>query len=128
MIEAVQVKKEWKLVKEPDQALFRSLKDELNVDELIIHLLLQRGIQTYAEAKDFFNPGINQLHNPFLMDGMLEAVNRIHQAVKNDEHILIFGDYDVDGTTSVALTYSYFKQVFPCFKVNIADLVVKTKD
>lgn len=113
MIEAVQAKKEWKLAKEPDQALFRSLKEELDVDDLIIRLLLQRGIQTYAEAKEFFNPGENQLHNPFLMDGMLEAVNRIHQAVKNNEHLLIFGDYDVDGTTSVALTYSFFKQVFP---------------
>lgn len=113
MIETMQSYKNWKLAKEPSKALFSQLKEELEVDDLIIRLLIQRGIHTYEEAKSFFNPGVSQLHDPFLMNGMLDAVTRIHKAVENEEHILIFGDYDVDGTTSVALAYSYFKQIFP---------------
>ncbi|MEX1190211.1 MAG: single-stranded-DNA-specific exonuclease RecJ [Bacteroidia bacterium] len=113
MIDVLPVTKLWKLAEKPDPEVFRSLKESLKVDDVIINLLIQRGINTFEAAKQFFSPGENQLHDPFLMQGMHQAVDRIEKAVSNQESILIFGDYDVDGTTSVALVYSYFKNIFP---------------
>lgn len=92
-----------------DVEKFNRLKQELGIRDVFIKLLLQRGIETFDEAKKFFRPTADQLHNPFLMKDMDKAVQRIQRAIENDEKILIYGDYDVDGTTSVAATYSFFR-------------------
>ena len=85
-----------------DLARLCRLKDEIHCSELIAHLLINRGITTFEEAKDFFRPDLSKLHDPFLMKNMHHAVERISKALENKEQILIFGDYDVDGTTAVA--------------------------
>ena len=76
---------------------------------IVAALLLQRGIETYEDAKTFFRPSLEDLHDPFLMKDMDKAVERIEAAIANNENILVYGDYDVDGTTSVALMSSYLK-------------------
>ena len=99
----------WTTNKKPDSKKIKILQDALQVDEIIASLLVQRGIETYEEAKAFFRPSLEDLHNPFLMKDMDKAVARIEKAIANKENILIYGDYDVDGTTSVALLSSYLK-------------------
>ncbi|WP_375238344.1 single-stranded-DNA-specific exonuclease RecJ [Aurantibacter sp.] len=99
----------WTLRPKPEQKKINHLKDTLNVDSTIASLLIQRGIEDFDTAKDFFRPSLDHLHNPFLMKDMQKAVDRIGTALKNNERILVFGDYDVDGTTSVALMSSYLK-------------------
>ncbi len=86
------------------------LKHQLNIDEVLATLLVNRGINTFDEARDFFRPSLNHLHDPFLMRDMEIAIARIDQAIDSKERILIYGDYDVDGTTSVSLVYSFFKK------------------
>jgi single-stranded-DNA-specific exonuclease len=86
------------------------LHQELSIDENLVQLLVQRGITTFDEAKDFFRPSLDKLHDPFLMKDMDKAIQRIEEAFKNKEHILIYGDYDVDGTTAVALVYIFLKK------------------
>lgn len=97
----------WKLKKEPNNDIVSKLSKSLNVETSIAKLLVLRNITSYDEAKTFFRPSLDDLHNPFLMKDMDLAVNRIEQAIENKENILIFGDYDVDGTTAVSLVYSY---------------------
>lgn len=80
-----------------------------NINPVFAKLLLQRGIKTYEEARSFFRPNLLNMHNPFLMTGMDEAVARVNKAIEEGEKLLIYGDYDVDGTTAVALVYSYLK-------------------
>lgn len=101
------------------------LSEELNIDEILAQMLVARGIKTFEQAKLFFRPSLDDLHDPFLMNGMEEAVSRIQRAIKNQEHILIYGDYDVDGTTSVALTYSFFKDLYPHLTYYIPDRYVE---
>ena len=88
------------------------LSKELNINPILSGMLVRRGISTFDEAKDFFNPDIRLLHDPFLMKDMDKAVSRIEKAISEKENIMIYGDYDVDGTTSVALTYSFFKEIY----------------
>lgn len=90
-----------------------ALQRELKVHPAICQILVQRGIETYDQAKAFFRPSLTELHDPFLMKGMHEAVNRIATAFLNKEKVLIYGDYDVDGTTSVATVYSFFREIYP---------------
>ena len=85
---------------------------ELGIDWPLAQLLIQRNIHTYREAREFFRPDLKNLHDPFLMKNMDVAVQRIEQAIQNGEKVMIYGDYDVDGTTAVALVYSYFKDHF----------------
>ncbi len=99
----------WTLKPKPDNNKVAHLQNVLQVDETIASLLVQRGIETYEEAKAFFRPSLNDLHNPFLMKDMDKAVARIEKAIGNKENILVYGDYDVDGTTAVALMSSYLK-------------------
>lgn len=99
----------WNLLPKPNEALVASLSKDLGVEPLIAELLANRGITAYAEAKKFFRPSLDDLHDPFLMKDMEQAVNRIEQALELQENILVFGDYDVDGTTAVALMSSYLK-------------------
>ncbi|WP_439152528.1 single-stranded-DNA-specific exonuclease RecJ [Winogradskyella sp.] len=99
----------WTLKPKPEAPKVEALKKALQVDDIVATLLLQRGIDTYEVAKTFFRPSFEDLHNPFLMKDMDLAVSRIESAIENNENILVYGDYDVDGTTSVALMSSYLK-------------------
>ncbi|MCP4052544.1 MAG: single-stranded-DNA-specific exonuclease RecJ, partial [Mesoflavibacter sp.] len=99
----------WTLKPKPNPEIVKQLQQSLNVDEAIATLLVQRGIETFEDAKHFFRPSLEHLHDPYLMKDMDKAVTRILQAIKDDENILVYGDYDVDGTTSVALMSSYLK-------------------
>ncbi|MEC4052455.1 single-stranded-DNA-specific exonuclease RecJ [Myroides odoratimimus] len=101
----------WYLKQDPDEKIVAHLQEVLGVDPIVGRLLAQRGIETFEAAKKFFRPSLEDLHDPFLMADMTEAVHRILNAIKNRESILVFGDYDVDGTTSVALMYSYLKSL-----------------
>ena len=91
-------------------AEMEELQRTLNVDAVLASLLVRRGITTFEEARRFFRPELEHLHDPFLMQDMRVAISRIEQAKASKEKILVYGDYDVDGTTSVALVYSFFKK------------------
>ncbi len=111
----------WTLKPKPEPKLVNTLSEELGVAPIIATLLVQRGITNYQEAKNFFRPNLLQLHDPFLMKDMDKAVTRIEKAITNQENILIYGDYDVDGTTSVALLSSYLKTFYPNVATYIPD-------
>ncbi len=93
------------------------LSKVLNIDENLATLLVQRGICTYEDAKTFFRPSLSQLHDPFLMKDMDKAVERVLRAINEGEKVLVYGDYDVDGTTAVALVYTYLKPFFKKKKI-----------
>lgn len=99
----------WTLAPKPDQEKVAQLQKSLGVEEAIAFLLVQRGIETFEQAKKFFRPQLEDLHDPFLMKDMDVAVKRIQEAVHEEEFIMVYGDYDVDGTTSVALMSSYLR-------------------
>src|SRR5690554_344522 len=101
----------WTVKKTHQPEVVQNLQKKLNVHPLIAMLLEQRGVQTFEEARDFFRPTLEQLHDPFLMKDMDKAVQRVAQALENQERILVFGDYDVDGTTAVALMASYLRSI-----------------
>jgi single-stranded-DNA-specific exonuclease len=111
----------WTIKPKPAQENINNLVSSLQVDELIAALLVQRGIETYAQAKQFFRPSLSDLHDPFLMKDMDKAVNRIEKAIANQENIMVFGDYDVDGTTAVSLVSSYLKTYYPNVATYIPD-------
>ena len=111
----------WTIKPKPKQEDIDVLANELRVDELVAQLLLQRGIATYDEAKSFFRPQLSELHDPFLMMDMEVAVHRIEKAIANGENILVYGDYDVDGTTAVALLSSYLLSYYPNVATYIPD-------
>ena len=104
------MKKRWVQAVKGNKETTDLLAQQLNIDQSLAEILVQRGISSFQEAKDFFRPQLTQLHDPFLMKDMDKAISRIDHALATHEKILIYGDYDVDGTTSVALTYSFFKQ------------------
>jgi len=103
------MQKSWRIKKPADINDLKHLSAALNVDMAIANLLIQRGIKTFSEARSFFRPKLTDLHDPFLMKDMDKAVARVKKAIDNDEKVMIYGDYDVDGTTSVALMYSFLK-------------------
>ncbi|GAA4035091.1 single-stranded-DNA-specific exonuclease RecJ [Flavobacterium cheonhonense] len=111
----------WTLKTKPSPEKVKALAAELKVDELIAMLLVQRGIETYEAARQFFRPSLADLHNPYLMKDMDKAVARIEAAIANAENILVFGDYDVDGTTAVSLVSSYLKSFYPNVATYIPD-------
>ena len=102
----------WKSKNEPDLSLVENLKSALNAPDIIARMLVQRGIDTIDKVNAYFNPRVEDLHDPFLMKDMDKAIERIQFAQEKKEGVLIYGDYDVDGTTSVALAYSFFKDKF----------------
>jgi len=104
------MEKRWAQVEKGNPSISNALARELNIDASLAQILTQRGITNFEEARYFFRPQLMHLHDPFLMKGMKKAIERIKLALQNEEKILIYGDYDVDGTTAVALTYSFFKQ------------------
>ena len=100
------------VVKEPQDPIeVKSIADSLNIAEVLANLLVMRNIKTFAQAKKFFRPSIEDLHDPFLMNGMAEAANRVIHAITENEKILVYGDYDVDGTCSTALMYMFLKSL-----------------
>ena len=111
----------WTIKAKPVQKDMDSLSEVLNVDSLVAQLLIQRGIDSYEKAKKFFRPQITDLHDPFLMKDMDVAVERIENAISSNENILVYGDYDVDGTTSVALVSSYLLGYYPNVATYIPD-------
>ena len=115
------MKKQWLTHTHYSSELVSGLQQHLAVDETVAKLLALRGISTFDEAKTFFRPNLNTLHNPFLMKGMETAIHRINKAIENNEKVLVFGDYDVDGTTAVALVYSFFKSYINEIRYYIPD-------
>lgn len=111
----------WNLKPQPEQHKIQHLAEALNVEPVIASLLVQRGVETYEQARQFFRPSLSGLHDPYLMKDMEKAVQRIQQAIANNENILVFGDYDVDGTTSVALMSSYLRSFYPNVDTYIPD-------
>ena len=99
----------WQAVSPPEDSKVQELVDQLNVPRELAYLLAQRGITDFNQAKEYFRPEWSQLHSPFLMQDMQQAVERIAKAIDRSEAVMVFGDYDVDGTTSVALVSSYLQ-------------------
>ncbi len=106
------MEKRWVFKKQGDKEAIKTLQKDLGVNFHIANLLAQRGIATFDEAKAFFRPQLSDLHDPFLMMDMDKAIDRIETAITNKEKILIYGDYDVDGTSAVALVYSVLKEFY----------------
>jgi single-stranded-DNA-specific exonuclease len=111
------MEKRWKII-ETDEEKIEQLHQSLSISLPLCNILVQRGIDSFQKAKDFFRPQLSQLHDPFLMKDMDKAVERILFAINNDQKILVFGDYDVDGTTSVALMYRFLKRIYTEEKID----------
>ncbi|MEZ4995920.1 MAG: DHH family phosphoesterase, partial [Bacteroidales bacterium] len=104
------MEKRWLLKERGDAHVVTTLATEMAVPAAVANLMVQRGITTKSQAEEFFNPSLASLHDPFLMKDMNRAVDRISTAISRNEKILVYGDYDVDGTTSVALLYSFLRE------------------
>ena len=102
--------KNWIKIDQPIIDEVNSLQMDLKIPHFICSLLLQRGVNSLDKAKLFFRPELDSLHDPFLMKDMDKAVERLHRAINSNEKILIYGDYDVDGTTAVSLMYLFLKE------------------
>ncbi len=111
----------WTLKPKPSEEKIKHLAQALNVEDFVAMLLIQRGIETFEDAKNFFRPSLEHLHDPYLMKDMDKAVARIERAIENQENIMVFGDYDVDGTTAVSLVSSYLKSHYPHIATYIPD-------
>jgi len=107
------MEKRWLYKPTPPPSELEALTKAINVNPYLATVLWQRGICDFDKAKEFFRPSLDHLHDPFLLTDMHEAVERLKQAIDKQEKILIYGDYDVDGTTAVALVYSYLKNFYP---------------
>src|SRR5215813_4992811 len=106
------MQKRWTIL-QADEDKVNSLQQSLKINPAICKILVQRNIETFDQAKDFYRPQLSDLHDPWLMKDMDKAVNRIITAIHSNEKILVFGDYDVDGTTSVACMYQFLKKIHP---------------
>jgi single-stranded-DNA-specific exonuclease len=106
------MQKYWKIKESGNRGLIEKLVTELNINHVLANLLVQRNITSFEQAKSFFRPSFDDLHDPFLMKDMDKAIDRLDKAIINNEKILIYGDYDVDGTTSVALVYTYLRKIY----------------
>ncbi len=115
------MEKRWVINDLADEEITEKLSEALNIDQVLAQLLVQRGVKNFVEAKDFFRPSLDNLHDPFLIKDMDKAVERIATAVQHDQRIMVYGDYDVDGTTAVALTYSFLKDFHPHVDFYIPD-------
>jgi single-stranded-DNA-specific exonuclease len=111
----------WTIKPKPSEEKVKNLATALNVEEFVATLLIQRGVETFEQARQFFRPTLADLHNPYLMKDMDKAVERIEKAIEKGENILVFGDYDVDGTTAVSLVSSYLKTYYPNVATYIPD-------
>jgi len=115
------MEKRWVVKEKGDTAVVKQLAGALGVSESLANLMAQRNISSAEEANYFFNPSLDYLHDPFLMKDMNIAVDRISSAIKKNERILVYGDYDVDGTTAVALMYSFLKDQYSNVEYYIPD-------
>ncbi len=104
------MKKRWVVKEKGDEQLITSLTEKLGIERVLVELLVQRGIHSFDEAKDFFRPDFSKLHDPFLLNDMDKAISRIMKAKASGEKIMVYGDYDVDGTTAVSLVYSFLRE------------------
>jgi len=111
----------WTLKPKPPKEKVEKLAKELQIEETLASILCQRNIETFEDAKKFFRPNLDDIHDPFLMKDMDKAVQRIEKAIEDEENILIYGDYDVDGTTAVSLVASYLKTNYPNIATYIPD-------
>ena len=102
--------KKWNIKQSVDKTKISELSKNLNISNVLTNLLIQRGIDNFDKAKKFFRSNLNDLYDPFLMKDMAVAVERLNRAIQNQEKVLIYGDYDVDGTTSIAMMYSFLKE------------------
>jgi single-stranded-DNA-specific exonuclease len=105
------MEKRWNILPE-DPERTSALHEALRINKTLCRILVQRGIDTFQKARDYFRPQLDQLHSPWLMKDMHKAVDRLMQAFQNHEHILVFGDYDVDGTTAVAAMYQFLSSIY----------------
>lgn len=115
------MQKRWVFEKEFDAEVVDQIQQEMNVSETIAILLSQRGIHSLEEAKDFFRPKLEFLHDPFLMKDMDVAVDRLNKAIEKNEKIMVYGDYDVDGTTAVATFFGFLSQHYDNLEYYIPD-------
>ncbi|HEY9561726.1 MAG TPA: DHH family phosphoesterase, partial [Anseongella sp.] len=106
------MEKRWVLERSLDETVANRLAQELNISPVLGRLLLKRGVDSFEGARHFFRPKLEQLHDPFLMKDMDKAIDRMEQAISDKEKILIYGDYDVDGTTAVSTVYLFFKRYY----------------
>src|SRR5690554_715891 len=105
------MQKRWVQVPKAAVDIADTLTKDLGVSPIIAELLVRRGISTFDQARHYFRPSLEALHDPFLMRDMDKAVDRIARAIRDGEKILLYGDYDVDGTTAVAVAYSFFHKL-----------------
>jgi len=112
-------KNRWKVISPPSEKVVLALSDSLNISNILAGLLIQRGITNYFEAKKYFRPSLDSLYDPYLMGGMEKASLRVINAITNNEKIIIYGDYDVDGTCSAALMYLFLKELGACVETYI---------
>ncbi len=115
------MEKRWVYEENPSQENILELANSINVNPILANILIQRGISNFDQAKEFFRPALEQIHDPLLMKDMDLAVSRINAAVANEEKILVYGDYDVDGTTAVALVYSVLSSTYSHVNYYIPD-------
>jgi len=115
------MEKRWVIKEKGDSVVVKQLAGALGVSESLANLMVQRNITSAAEADAFFSPSLNYLHDPFLMKNMNLAVDRISSAINKNERILVYGDYDVDGTTAVAMMYSFLKKQYSNVSYYIPD-------
>jgi single-stranded-DNA-specific exonuclease len=113
--------KRWRSKLEPDKNVVEELSKAINLNKVLTSILVQRGIDSFDLAKKFFRPQLSDLHSPLLMKGMDKALERIDFAIANNQKILVYGDYDVDGTTAVATVYCFFKDRYPLLDFYIPD-------
>lgn len=113
--------KRWLPKDQPDKETVEKISTAINVNKILSGILVQRNINNFEAAKKFFRPQYSDLHDPFLMLGMDKAIIRIEQALQQKEKILVYGDYDVDGTTAVATVYAFFKAIYPDIDFYIPD-------
>src|SRR5690348_11072538 len=102
----------WIVKQKPPEEEIVNIIAEIKVSEPVGDMLLQRGVHSFEEAKNYFRPSLELLHDPFLMKDMDKAINRLVEAIYNHEKIVVYGDYDVDGTTSVALFYGFLRTFY----------------
>ena len=100
----------WMLKEPADPAKVERLATEVGIDKVLAELLVARGVESFEQARSFFRPSLDDLHDPFLMKDMDVAVERLHEAIAGKQKILVYGDYDVDGTTAVSLVYSFIRR------------------
>lgn len=115
------MEKRWIYKQTPPREAVEKLSQEININPYLSTILVQRGTNDFDSAKAYFRPTLDKLHDPFLMKDMQQAVDRLKQAIDSGEKILVYGDYDVDGTTAVALVYSYLREFHPHCAVYIPD-------